>query len=287
MADKEFLGLYFQAVLNKLEADALLFNRNLPHHGLAGAENEQAIAAVIRDFLPRRFGVEVNALVIDKHGAVSKQCDIVIYDDERFPKYFRKVFPIELVYCAVEVKTVLTSQKAKEALDNMRALNRLDFRPLLTNYWETRTREQKLLHEPPLCALFAYRTDTNCFETFARWFPAGFLHEGTRPMDSENRSFLVGALDQGIIEMHSSEGGIRAWVAKAGASRESQSLLKQAYDTNVFVDPAKSLMIFLESLWVRLSTHSLHPGFDIRSYMGKELGEIIPVTSQRIYLKSS
>jgi hypothetical protein len=131
MPDKKFLDRYFQAVLNKLEADALLFNRKLPHHGLVGAENEQAIADVIRDFLPRKFGVEVNALVIDKHGNISKQCDIVIYDDEHFPKYFRKVFPIELVYCVVEVKTVLTSQQASEALENLRALSGVIWRKIL------------------------------------------------------------------------------------------------------------------------------------------------------------
>jgi hypothetical protein len=287
MPDKKFLGTYFQVVLNKLEADALLFNRKLPHHGLAGAENEQTIADVIRDFLPRKFGVEVNALVIDKHGAVSKQCDIVIYDDERFPKYFRKVFPIELVYCVIEVKTLLTSQQTIDALENLRALNRLDFRPLLTNYWKTRTAEQKLLHYPPLCAVFGYRTDTDCFETFAKWFPWEFLHEATRPEYPEIRSFLACALNQGIIDMHSTNGHVRRWIAEAEDSRKSQSIAIRAYDKKVFVDPAKSLFLFLEHLWTKISTHPLHPGFDIRSYMDEELGRVIQMTDERLYLKSS
>ncbi len=75
---RNFLDLYFSSIYNKLEADALLFNRKLPHAGLAGSENESAIANVIRQFLPPRFGVEVNALVIDRHGNVSKQADMEV-----------------------------------------------------------------------------------------------------------------------------------------------------------------------------------------------------------------
>jgi hypothetical protein len=287
MSDKKFLGRYFQAVLDKLRADALHYNRELPHHGLAGAENEQAIGDVIRNFLPRKFGVEINALVIDRHGAVSKQCDIVIYDDERFPKYFRKVFPIELVYCVIEVKTILTSQQASEALDNLRKLNELDFRPQLTSFWQTRTKEQKLLHHPPLNAVFAYESDTTCFETFARWFPFQFLGEGVRAEYPEIRSFLACALNQGIIDMCSTNGFVRRWLAEAEESRRSQSLPARAYDQDLFVDPAKSLFLFLELLWTRLSTHPLHPGFDIRSYLDEELGKVIQVTDERVYLQNS
>lgn len=287
MPDGKFLGRYFQAVLDKLNADTLHYNRKLSHHGLAGAENEQAIGDVVRNFLPRKFGVEVNALVIDQHGSMSKECDIVIYDDERFPKYFRKVFPIELVYCVIEVKTFLTKKLTGEALDNLRALNKLDFRPSLTNFWQMRTKEQKLLHYPPLNAVFAYETNTACFETFARWFPFGFLGEGLLPEYPEIRSFLACALNQGIIDMNSTEGHVRRWLAEAEDSRKSQSIRARVYDQDVFVDPAKSLILFLEQLWVRLSAHPLHPGFDIRSYMDEELGKVIQVTDERIYLHNS
>jgi hypothetical protein len=77
-ADRRFLNRYFRSVYNKLEADALLFNRRLPHEGLKGSENEQALAGILRDFLPSRCGVESNALIIDREGAVSRQCDIII-----------------------------------------------------------------------------------------------------------------------------------------------------------------------------------------------------------------
>ena len=169
--DRNFLDHYFACIYNKLEADALLFNRKLPHAGLVGSENEQAISEVIREFLPVKFGVEVNAIVIDKNGNASKQCDIVIYDAERFPKYFRKVFPVELVYSVIEVKTSISKTEADLAIENLKSVSNLDFRPALTNYWLTQTKEKEIHHSPPSVAIFAYRTKSDNFETFAKWFP--------------------------------------------------------------------------------------------------------------------
>lgn len=38
--DRNFLDYYCASTYSKLEADALLFNRELPHSGLFGSENE-------------------------------------------------------------------------------------------------------------------------------------------------------------------------------------------------------------------------------------------------------
>jgi hypothetical protein len=129
--DRNFLDHYFASVYNKLEADALLFNRELPHAGLVGSENENAIAEVIRQFLPSKYGVEVNALVIDRFGKVSRQADIVIFDAERQASFFRKVYPIEIVYAVIEVKTSMSSTEAKSAMDNLASISDLEFRPAL------------------------------------------------------------------------------------------------------------------------------------------------------------
>ena len=41
------------------------------------------------------------------------------------------------------------------------------------------------------------------------------------------------------------------------------------------VDPAKTLLFFLETLWTMLKQSPRHPGFDIRSYMDFEMGSLI------------
>jgi hypothetical protein len=43
-----------------------------------------------------------------------------------------------------------------------------------------------------------------------------------------------------------------------------------------YVDPAKALLMFLETLWTMLEQSPRHPGFDIRSYMDDDLGSFIP-----------
>jgi len=62
------------------------------------------------------------------------------FDNAQFPKYLRKVYPVETVSAVIEVKTELTKQQVDRALDNEAALRALDFYPALSPYWQTRTK---------------------------------------------------------------------------------------------------------------------------------------------------
>jgi hypothetical protein len=280
--ERNFLDHYFASVYNKLEADALLFNRQLPHAGLMGAENENALAEVLRQFLPAKYGIEVNALVIDRFGRVSRQADIVIYDAENQASFFRKVYPVEIVYAVIEVKTSMSSSEAKASLENLTSVSELEFRPALTPYWETLTRERDIHHNPPALYAFAFRTDCEAFETFAGWIDWQYLHRGVplrdaAPTHPEIRVIRVCALDQGVIFMESTNGFVQRYVAvadDAGVTRAFETLVKGNSER---VDPAKALFIFLQRLWFDLQSHKLHPGFDIRSYMSTVLGAVIEV----------
>jgi len=285
--DRNFLDHYFANIYLKLEADALLFNRKIPHAGLVGSENEQALGTLLRDFLPRRFGVEVGAIIIDKHGRTSKQVDIVIYNAEQ-PKFFKKVFPIEIVYAAIEVKTSMGQTEAKTALQNITSINSLDFRPALTNYWQTRTTQRNIQHYPPTCFIFAYRTDCESFETFARWFPWQSLQEGiplkdAAPVYPEIRTIRITALDQGTIEMESTNGYVQRTLAAAADNDVSRAFNTTLMGEPVKVDPAKALFLFMSRLWFDLENHPLHPGFDIRSYTSRVLGTVMRVEDEHIY----
>ncbi|MCP4260702.1 MAG: hypothetical protein GY774_24730 [Planctomycetes bacterium] len=283
-----FLDHYFANVYNKLEADALLYNRELPHSGLVGSENELAIAGVLRDFLPPRFGVEVNALVIDRFGKVSRQADIVIFDSERQASFFRKVYPVENVYAVIEVKTSLTASEAKGTLENLASVSELEFRPALTPYWETRTKQEEIHHSPPALYSFAYRTDCQSFETYARWFDWQYLHRGVElreqaPKYPEIRLIRACALDQGVIHMESTNGYVQRWVAVATDAGTTRAFSTTVQGKHIPVDPAKSLFMFLQRLWFDLEHHHLHPGFDIRSYMSTVLGTVLEVPDKLIY----
>ncbi len=285
--ERNFLDHYFLSIYNKLEADALLFNRKLPQAGLVGSENEKALAELLQSFLPPRFGVENSGIVIDRHGGESRQCDIIIFDNANFPSYLRKVFPIELVYGVIEVKTNLTASEAKSAIDNLESVARLDFRPDLTSYWTTRSKEEGIQAEPPFGMIFGYRSQAKAFETFSNWFPLSSVFRG-RPLKQagadlkypEIATLTVCALDKGMIMMSSSNQHVQRWVYPAHEEALQRSFLATVEDKEVPIDPAKVLFTFLEKLWQILWQHKLHPGFDIRTYLSFAMGTFLDLGSK-------
>lgn len=279
-SEPNFLQAYFLNVYRKLEADALLYNRRLPHRGLAGAENEHALAGILRDFLPPQYGIETSGIVIDRHGRRSRQCDIIIYDAITFPRYFRKVYPAEVVYGTIEVKTSLTSSEAAGALTNLESVAALEFRPELTPFWRTRTAEDGLRRSPPFGVVFGYSAVSTSYETFSSWFPHQAVLEGIplvlNPPAREVRVFLACSLDKGIIKMGSSDGHVVRWIPTYEEPEpDSRSVPITIGSNSLHVDPVKALFLFLESLWQVLSSARIHPGFDIRSYMGNALGIVV------------
>lgn len=106
-------------MLNEKLNQAKIINHNLEK----GLGNENALREVFRDFFPLRFGI-AKGKVINSEGSLSKQCDIIIYDQINCPKLFidenqNQIIPIEGVYYVMEVKTTLNSEKMKESFDNL------------------------------------------------------------------------------------------------------------------------------------------------------------------------
>ena len=273
--EQDFLGNYFVSVYNKLEADAMLFNRKLPHSGLMGNENELVLSKLLRDFLPPRFGIENSGIVIDKKGKSSKQCDIIICDAYRFPKYFRKVFPVEIVYGVIEVKTLLTAKEADNAIENIKSVFELDFRPAVCPFpvYNYEERKKEAHASPPFGIIFSYRTNVKNFETFAKWFPLVYVHEGIKIENHgyEIRVLKVVSLDQGIIELESSNEYVMRRIPIAEPNAYSRSFDTKVSGQKVKVDPAKVLFFTLDALWNLLANHYIYPLFEIRSYIKEAL----------------
>lgn len=170
----------------------------------------------------------------------------------------------------------MSSSEAKAALENLASVSELEFRPALTPYWETKTQEQEICHchYPPALYAFAYRTDCQSFETFARWIDWQYLFRGVKlraaaPKYPEIRVIRACALDQGVIHMESTNGYVQRWVAVATDAGVTRAFNTSVQGQSVLVDPAKALFMFLQRLWFDLEIHQLHPGFDIRSYMSE------------------
>lgn len=286
-AERNFLDHYFLNIYNKLEADALLFNRKLPHAGLAGSENEKALAELLKLFLPPRFGVENSGIVIDRHGGESRQCDIIIFDNWNFPSYLRKVFPVELVYGVIEVKTNITATEARSAIENLESVAQLDFHPRLTPYWINRSQEEGIQTDPPFGVVFGYRSEVKAFETFSNWFPLSSVFRGRPLRESgddlkypEIRTLDVCALDKGMIMMASSNQYVQRWVSVSHDDALHRSFAATVRGEEVLIDPVKVLFTFLETLWQSLWEQKLHPGFDIRTYLSSYMDTFLDMGGQ-------
>jgi hypothetical protein len=184
-----------------------------------GEGNEAVLRELLVKFISKRYGVGTG-VVIDRLGHQSRQCDIVIYDTFSYPSLLSltavHLFPVDIVYATVEVKTTLDSGEAQKALANIDSVRSLSFVPDEFSYymtgkvpsfsfptgWEAnhrggtyfnavRTEEKPT---PPVGCVFAYNSEAAQFETFKNWF--------TPKEDADASRFptLVGCLDQGFVK---------------------------------------------------------------------------------------
>ena len=101
----------------------------LSHPGLKGTERERAIIDMIRPILPKRYGLATGQ-VFDHYGTMSKQQDIIIFDD-LFSTAFRydeatALCAAESVFGSIEVKSQLDGSALTDAAENIASLKRLE-----------------------------------------------------------------------------------------------------------------------------------------------------------------
>lgn len=202
--NKDLLSQYYKGIHSKIAAEVLHINNTFEHQGIKGSGNEEVIRRLLLQFIPKKYGVS-SGVVIDKNGNQSKQCDIIIYDRHNYPELLSmsdsKMFPVDMVYAVIEVKTKLDSEKSKIALENVRSVLSLDFikerfRMVPTEPIGKIKSDTTLFEDvhttPPLGLIFSYESCTNHFETFQGWFK----QEIKEKFSSASH---VCCLDQGIL----------------------------------------------------------------------------------------
>lgn len=101
----------------------------LDHPGEQGNLTEDSWITWLRDYLPSRYRVD-KAKVVDCHGEMSDQIDIVVYDRHYSPIIFevlgKKIIPAESVYCVFEVKPEINRQNIQYAVDKIESVRKLE-----------------------------------------------------------------------------------------------------------------------------------------------------------------
>jgi hypothetical protein len=110
----------FEGSLQRLRAEAEYFSRLINHSSELGRINETHLAKLLRDYFPPKIGIGTGFVACG--GDVrdqSPQCDIILYDAiNNMPLYNSdawSIFPIEMVYGVIEVKTTLNKEELEDA----------------------------------------------------------------------------------------------------------------------------------------------------------------------------
>ncbi len=109
-----------------------------------GEWRESFIRNWLSEILPEKYGVTSGIVFSaeDKTGNTqSKQQDVIIYDRINCPRFFvnatqsslPKYIPIESVYCTIEVKSYIDSEKLVDAIENYASVRQLKKHPLNFN----------------------------------------------------------------------------------------------------------------------------------------------------------
>lgn len=113
---------YWEGLLQIIKSRVEVLNSIIGHALTKGEENEKVVYDFITSFLPKKYAISSGQL-IDSHGSLSRQCDLIIFDKENHSDILlnerMKVIPLDICYATMEVKTSYDTKFLKEGLENI------------------------------------------------------------------------------------------------------------------------------------------------------------------------
>lgn len=135
------------------------------HAGLKGGAAEEILAKFLRQRLPASLGITTGH-VVDAHGTLSKQADVIVYDTLRTPILFESaldgwdVVPAEGVVAVIEVKMHLTAPDLSEVVANCDSVMQLSRDAYIGDPIQTVQAYGSTWSELPIYySLFAFESD--------------------------------------------------------------------------------------------------------------------------------
>lgn len=120
-----YFRLVSEELLNKLNQIRQFIKK---HNLTIGILTEEILRSFLRTYLPKNISVE-QGFIMSHNGELSKQCDILIYDSNRYPPLYRLndivVIPEEAVLIVIEVKTTINKQIFHHTIDYFANINSL------------------------------------------------------------------------------------------------------------------------------------------------------------------
>ncbi|MCB9893141.1 MAG: hypothetical protein H6839_01675 [Planctomycetes bacterium] len=184
---------------------------HVEHAGQKGSISERAVADLLRDFLPKRFSVDLDATLVDLDGKLSRQCDLVVHNQERFPRMFpmrgATVLPVDVCAGVVEVKANANKAALLDAFGHAADIKQLRYNdteiPIPIESIRSVVDAKEFNHPqlgwipttPPVHAIWCWRTDAESIQTVASWIKEGV----TSTRDTRSLPDVVVCLDKAIV----------------------------------------------------------------------------------------
>lgn len=231
--------IWFDRLETNLEAEAQ--QAGLFEHGtMIGSAREFLVKRVLRSILPPLLHIG-SGKIIDAVGNSSKQVDIILYDS-RFPVFEIEsgvgLYPIEGVLGTIEVKSSLTQDHLRKALENTRSILALSASIYKESKWSDRIEQlvkeqsinadeatRKLSYEViPASYVFAYNTCLS-FEKLSSAVNDWFNGHGEPSIQSGLCAVLpriivagqrIGLLDDGYIQIDPGDDVRKEWYKQCG-----------------------------------------------------------------------
>lgn len=181
MADS-FLLLRILEAMNRVVLNDLELTKAIRHSGEGGRAREQILTSFLEQIVPDAYGISTG-FVIDVHGSISRQVDVIIYRKDYHPRLqIGRInhFMVEGVVAVIEVKaSIKSTERLTEALENIRSVKALDRTGGGRNYLLT-DRRQDILLDP----------DNFSHQVFGAIVTEESLTDDT--LSSELRQFVLG-----------------------------------------------------------------------------------------------
>lgn len=117
----------FMGVARKMKVD-FDSTKEAQHKLGRGTNREDLVKNFLESVLPSKYGFGKGE-VVTSNNEHSGEMDIIIYDKEKCPELIYEeghaLFPIEVVYGVIQVKTSLTSSELKSAYENIESLKKI------------------------------------------------------------------------------------------------------------------------------------------------------------------
>ena len=122
------LARLFSDLQNQLLTSFGVIKRNVRHSGAKGFGTETKWVEVLRNYLPKRYGVE-KGFAVDANGCISDEQDIIVFDPQYTPFILRHdgllYIPAESVYLLIESKQTLSKQHLEYAGKKAQSVRKL------------------------------------------------------------------------------------------------------------------------------------------------------------------